>query len=145
MKKSKLDTAMSLAKAHFRVEPNLKRVYLIEPLDDEDPNDPIKLLEVVEGTIERGIDPIAFSADPAHGIEYPLIIVEISPSEYEDMRRGKLGFVDLAQKRLGELRKKRTVTISSKRRRDLASKVEIGQELAKRRNPWTVGKELLAR
>lgn len=92
MNKSKLEVAKRLAKAHFGVEPNLKSVYLIEPLDDEDPTDPIKLLEVVEGTIPRGIDPVAFTADPEHGIEYPSIIVEISPAEYEEIRKGKLRF-----------------------------------------------------
>ena len=90
MKKSKLETAASLAKAHFAVEPNLKHIHLIEPVDDRDPNNPIKLLEVVEGTIERGIEPVSFTADPAHGIEYPSIVVEISPTEYEAIRDGKL-------------------------------------------------------
>jgi len=94
MRKSKLETAKSLAAAHFGVEPNLKRVFLIEPLDERDPNDPIKLLEVVEGTIERGIEPIGFAADPAHGIEYPSIVVEISPTEHQTIqdRDGKIGF-----------------------------------------------------
>jgi hypothetical protein len=92
MRKSKLETAKSLAKAHFGVEPNLKRICLLEPADNQDPDDPIKLLEVVEGTIERGIEPVAFTADPAHGIEYPSIVVEISPTEYEAIRDGKLGF-----------------------------------------------------
>jgi len=92
-KKSKLETAKFLAKAHSDVEPNLKRVYLIEPIDDENPDDPIKLLEVVEGTIERGIEPIAFTADPARGIEYPSVIVEISPTEYQTIPRNrKLGY-----------------------------------------------------
>jgi hypothetical protein len=93
MKKNKLETAKILARAHSEVEPNLKGVYLIEPADDQNPDDPIKLLEVVEGTIERGIEPIAFTADPSHGIEYPSVIVEISPTEYEAIRRdGKLGY-----------------------------------------------------
>lgn len=89
---SKLETARILAKAHSEVEPHLKRIYLIEPVDDQNPDDPIKPLEVVEGTIERGIEPIAFSADPARGIEYPSVIVEISPTEYEGIRDGKLGY-----------------------------------------------------
>ena len=86
MKKSKLETAKSLANAHSQVEPNLKRIYLIQPLNDQDPNDPIKLLEVVEGTIELGIEPVGFVPDPARGMEYPLMIIEISPAEYESMR-----------------------------------------------------------
>ena len=96
MKKSKLETAKSLAQAHFGVEPNLRRVCLIKPYNEQDPNDPIKLLEVVDGTIERGIEPVGFTADPAHGIEYPSIVVEISPTELEGIQKqaGKLGFRD---------------------------------------------------
>jgi hypothetical protein len=88
MKKSKLETAKSLANAHFQVEPNLKRIYLIQPINEQDPNDPIKLLEVVEGTIERGIEPVSFTADPAHDIEYPSMIIEISPTEHKSIRTG---------------------------------------------------------
>jgi hypothetical protein len=92
VKKSKLETAKSLAKGHFRVEPYLKHVHLIEPMDEQDPNDPIRLLEVVEGTIERGIEPIGFTADPARGIEYASVIVEISPEEYKTVRNDGFRF-----------------------------------------------------
>jgi hypothetical protein len=94
MTKSKLETAENLAKGHFRVEPNLKHVYLIEPMDDQDPNDPIRLLEVVEGTLANDIFPIGFTADPARGIEYPSVIVEISPALYRTVRHGKVRFAD---------------------------------------------------
>ena len=90
MKKSKLETATDLAKKHFGVEPYLKHIFLLEPVDEEDPEEPIKLLEIVEGTLERGIEPIGFVADPAHGIEYPVVLVEISPSEFEGIPEGKL-------------------------------------------------------
>ncbi len=86
MRKTKSETARNLAKAHFANEPNLRHIYLLEPLNEDDPRDPIKLLEVVEGTFERGIEPIAFPADPARGIDYPVLIVEVSPSEYEAIR-----------------------------------------------------------
>ena len=68
----------------------------MEPTNEEDPNEPIKLLEVVEGTIERGIEPISFVADPARGIEYPSLIVEVSPTEYEAIRSGRLDFGNYA-------------------------------------------------
>jgi hypothetical protein len=86
VRKNKSETARNLAKAHFANEPNLRHVHLIEPLNEEDPRDPIKLLEVVEGTIERGIEPIAFPANPGRGIDYPVLIIEISPKEYDDIR-----------------------------------------------------------
>ncbi len=94
MRKNKRETAENLAKAHFGVEPHLKRIFLLEPLNEQDPTDPIRLLEVVEGTIERGIEPIAFTAAPGRGIEYPSVIVEISPREYQHIREGKLNLKD---------------------------------------------------
>jgi len=93
MKKNKYETAKALAKAHAEVEQNLKFVFLIQPHNDQDPNDPIKLLEVVDGTIERGIEPIGFTADSSHEIDYPSVIVEISPNEYQKYKKdGKLNF-----------------------------------------------------
>lgn len=94
MAKSKSETAETLATAHFGVEPNLRRIFLLEPVSEQDPDEPIKLLEVVEGTIERGIEPIAFPADPAHGIDYMSMIVEISPREFRDICDGKLNLGD---------------------------------------------------
>jgi hypothetical protein len=85
LKKSKRETARDLAKTHFRNEPNLRYVRLLEPVNEDDIRDPIKLLEVVEGTIERGIEPVAFPADPARGVEYPVLIIEVSPREYHQI------------------------------------------------------------
>ena len=81
-RKTKEETAEALARIHYANEPNLKHVHLLEPMNEDDPRDPIKLLEVVEGTLERWIEPIAFPADAARGIEYPVLIVEVSPKEY---------------------------------------------------------------
>jgi hypothetical protein len=94
MKKSKMETAKSLAEGHFRVDPYLRHVHLIEPMDEQDPKDPIRLLEVVEGTLAMGIEPIGFPADSARGIEYPSMIVEISPDVYENVRTGIIRFAD---------------------------------------------------
>jgi hypothetical protein len=90
MKKTKLETATDLAQRHFDAEPYLKHIFLLEPVGEEDPIEPIKLLEVLEGALERGIEPMVFVPDPTHGIEYPVVIVEISPNEYEALREGKL-------------------------------------------------------
>ncbi|MGA7217915.1 MAG: hypothetical protein WBX38_06350 [Candidatus Sulfotelmatobacter sp.] len=84
MSKTKLETAKELAKAHFANEPRLQHVYLLEPLNEADPREPIKLLEVVEGTIERGVEPIAFPVNRGLGIDYPVWIIEVSPREYDD-------------------------------------------------------------
>ena len=90
-RKTKEETAEALAKIHFANEPNLKHIHLLEPIREDDPGDPIKLLEVVEGTLERGIEPIAFLADPAREIEYPVLIVEVSPKEYLAIKQDTKG------------------------------------------------------
>ncbi len=90
MTKNKRATAVALAQAHFKVEPNLRHVILLEPVDEAGGDAPIALLEVVDGTIERGIEPIAFTADPARGIDYPSVIIEVSPREFDDIRSNKL-------------------------------------------------------
>ncbi len=92
MGKNKLETAKRLAKAHFDVEPRLVRINLLEPLNDQDANDPIKLLEVLEGAMELGILPVGFPPDPERGIEYPTLVIEVSPKEYKAISEGRLGF-----------------------------------------------------
>lgn len=99
----KLQTAKNLAKSHFAIEPNMKRIFLLEPLKPQDPEEPIKLLEVVEGTIERGIEPVGFTADPDRGIDYPSVIVEVSPSEYEEIAAERMSFGDRSWSRGVEL------------------------------------------
>jgi hypothetical protein len=90
-KKTKEETAETLAKIHYANEPNIRHIRLLEPINEDDPRDPIKLLEVVEGTLERWIEPIAFPADPARGIEYPVLIVEVSPKEYLAIKKDTKG------------------------------------------------------
>ena len=89
MKNSKLEAAKNLAKTHLKIDSDLKHVFLLEPLKEDDRNEPIKLLEIVEGTLEIGVEPIVFGADPNRGIDYPSMIVEISPKEYGNRERLK--------------------------------------------------------
>jgi len=92
--RGKLDTARSLAEAHLQVDPGLQSVFLLEPLEEDNPHSPIKLLEVVEGTLEGDALPVGFTADPSRGIDYPVQIVEISPREYRAIVNGKLKVYD---------------------------------------------------
>lgn len=88
--RDKLATARSLAQAHLRVDPGVQSVFLLEPLEEDNPHSPIKLLEVVEGTLEGDALPVGFTADPARGIDYPVQIIEISPREYSEIVSGQL-------------------------------------------------------
>jgi len=90
MEITKRETANKLAKAHFEVEPYLKKIFLLEPINEHEPDEPIKLLEIVDGTLELGLEPITFTPDPERGINYPSMIIEISPREYQSICEGKL-------------------------------------------------------
>jgi hypothetical protein len=83
---SKLDAAKKLAKQHFKVEPALKKVFLVEPLKEDDPREPIKLLEIVHGAVERGIEPIAFPSNVGTGVPFPSMIIELSPREFKELK-----------------------------------------------------------
>jgi hypothetical protein len=60
-------------------------VYLLEASEEveDDPEEPIKLLEVVEGAFEAGIEPIGFPPNSLRGVDYWTMIVEVSPREFE--------------------------------------------------------------
>jgi hypothetical protein len=62
----------------------LSRFYLLEASEEEenDLDEPIKLLEVVEGALEVGIEPLGFASDPNLGQSYHLTIIEVSPREF---------------------------------------------------------------
>jgi len=90
----KLQMARRLAEAHLKVDPSLQSVFLLQPTEEKDSRSPIRLLEVVDGTLEGDPLPIGFAADPERGVPYPFAIVEISPREYRAISDGKLKIYD---------------------------------------------------
>jgi hypothetical protein len=88
--RTKDQTAKLLADAHFRLDEGITRIFRIMEADEGDRLKPVKLLEINPMTAEVGISPVGLSADPGRGIAYPSVIVEISPDEFEQLRRGEL-------------------------------------------------------
>lgn len=93
---SKDEVAQSLAQAHFRFEPDVKRIIRIRGSADVEfqPNEPIKLLEVNDTTLPTGIMPIQFGPDVGSGIPYPSVIVEVTPQEFEEIQTESLSLPD---------------------------------------------------
>ncbi len=87
MNADRLEAAKSLAESHSRIDPDVKQVYLLESAEDDhtELDEPIKLLEIVEGSLEVGVEPIGFAADLDHGRRFRTLIVEISPREFASM------------------------------------------------------------
>ncbi len=89
MDRSKDDVARELVDLHFRVEPALSRIYRIRSEREDDPREPIKLLEVNANTVPTGtVDTFAFA--PTKDIPVPTVIAEVTPEEHQQLREGKL-------------------------------------------------------
>ena len=82
----KLEAARKLATSHVATDELVDEVFLLESDSDEDQEQPIRLLEIVEGTIKRGIEPIGFPAMQERGVPFGSVIVEVSPREFSHLR-----------------------------------------------------------
>ena len=89
MDRSKDAVARDLAEAHYSAEPGMVRIVrLVSAGAKESASDePVKLLEVNQNTTADGIRPIYFGAHPAQGITYSSVIVEVTPAEFDQIRR----------------------------------------------------------
>ncbi len=89
---TKDEEAAALAQTHYDVESGLTHVFrLISDGEAEImPSEPIKLLEVNEHTVPSGILPIHFGPSPASGLHYPMVILEVTPEEYQKIQSEEL-------------------------------------------------------
>lgn len=79
---SREDIARKLARHHFEVEPDLRLVVFL----DIGPENTITLLEISESTPASGsVDAFVFA--PTESIPYITRIAEVTPEEYEELRR----------------------------------------------------------
>jgi hypothetical protein len=84
MPPSKDQVARELIDAHFRVEPALSRIYRIRSDKEEDPLEPIKLLEINANTVATGsVDTFTFAGTKE--APSPAIIAEVTPEEFEQI------------------------------------------------------------
>jgi hypothetical protein len=89
MKPSKKEAADNLIDWHFQVEPELLEVYRIASDNEEAPEEPIKLLEINAATPASGsVD--AFSFAPSADTPYRTVVAEITPEEFERLKRNEI-------------------------------------------------------
>jgi hypothetical protein len=89
MARTKDEAARELAEWHFGVEPELRRVIRIVTDNEDEPNEPIKLLEVNAATVATGsVEAYAFAPSPS--VPFPTVIAEITPEEYERIQREEI-------------------------------------------------------
>jgi len=78
--------AAQLIQWHFEVESGLQDVYRIINANENDPKEPIKLIEVNVETVSTGRLE-AFGFAPTREIPYPTLIAEVTPNEFEELCR----------------------------------------------------------
>ncbi len=89
MMTNKSEIARTLADAHRKVDPEIRRIIRVVADREDDPAEPVKLLEVNPDTPRSGIVPIAFGAAPPE-IPFPSVVIEVTEDELEDIRSGGL-------------------------------------------------------
>lgn len=86
---TKDEAAQTLIRWHFTIEPATLEIYRFLAHDEETADEPIKLLEVNQATMETGrIDTFPFG--PAGDIPYPIVIAQITPEEMQRVRDGSI-------------------------------------------------------
>jgi hypothetical protein len=81
------ESALNLVAAHREAEPKLLRVvFYPDPHERE-----VRLVEVIEGSPHAGEAlPCRFARDESGTVAYPVVVVELSPAEFEQLEEGKL-------------------------------------------------------
>ncbi len=88
---SKEEYLRKLAAEHFAVDPGMSTIVRLVSKTESARDEPLKVLEVNADTFEDGIVPIPFSVREEGSIQTPpVIIVEVSPAEYERIKSGSL-------------------------------------------------------
>lgn len=89
MKPSKKEAAEKLIAWHFDVEPELLEVYRFVSDNEEAPEEPIKLLEINAATPPSGSVEV-FSFAPSADTPYRTVVAEITPDEFERLKRNEM-------------------------------------------------------
>jgi hypothetical protein len=90
---TKEEVAFRLAQSHYVVEPGITQIYRLvkEDHEEEQTDEPVKLLEVSEDSLPVGIRPVYFRPHPPSGIVYSTAIVEVTPAEFDRLGRDNGG------------------------------------------------------
>lgn len=93
MAPTKDDAARELADWHFGVEPYLERVIRIFAENEDEPGEPIKLLEVNAATVATGsVEAFAFAPSPT--VPFSIAIAEVTPEEFDRIARNEIALPD---------------------------------------------------
>lgn len=90
---TKDECAERIIERDFSLEPEVTEIYRIIAPDEEDPREPIKLLEVSGTTLQAGrVMPYAFG--PMEGRPYSTVVADVTPGEMRRIVRGEIPLPD---------------------------------------------------
>jgi hypothetical protein len=93
---AKDESTRRLAETRYQVDSGITQIFRIHADAEAEarPDEPIKLLEVNRDTVAAGVMPLRFGAIPGRGIEFPSIIVDVTPDEFEKIKCRELMLPD---------------------------------------------------
>lgn len=91
---TKEEAAIELAEYDYQVDEATHAVYRILAVDEDDPDEPLKLLKVNADTPPMGVLPMHFPPNVANGIPFPYELVVVTPQEFERIHSADLRFPD---------------------------------------------------
>jgi hypothetical protein len=94
MMTAKDEQAYTVAAGHYWIDPDTVAIWRIVGPNEEDADEPVKLLMVHPDTVKAGIVPVRFRRHPTSGRLFSFIIVEVTPDEFEDIIARKLPLRD---------------------------------------------------
>lgn len=83
--KSKDQVAKELIEWHFQIEPGLSVIFRVISENENDPKEPIKLIELNEATIATDQFE-AYRFAPTEDVPYPTLIAEVTPQEFDRLK-----------------------------------------------------------
>ncbi len=84
--------AQELAQRHYQIEEGITQIIRLNQAAEVEARatEPIKLLEINANTVPSGVMPLFFGPEPDVGIHFPSVIVEVTPDEFEKIKRHEL-------------------------------------------------------
>lgn len=86
---TKDEAVQELVDWHFEVDPEITEIYRFLGPNEDDPREPIKLLDVTTGTLVAG-RVMTFGFGPTPEIPYSTVVATITPEEMEQIARQQM-------------------------------------------------------
>ncbi len=83
---TRLEQARFLAEHHRENDPDTTHIYFIEDEQDRE----VRMLEVSKSVESYGVMPVRFAARPDQNLDYPTVVVLLSPEEMKEVQEENL-------------------------------------------------------